>query len=54
MFDNTIRDQLGRIVGFQCSVCGAVKNKMWGTICNECRERRKLIKLLQKEGKKDV
>ncbi len=27
--------------GFECSCCGGVFSKMWGTVCNLCRERRR-------------
>jgi hypothetical protein len=49
MTNNEVRDWRGNIVGFRCDICDQVKTKMWGEICNECRERRELIELLRRE-----
>ena len=48
MFNNAIRDHHGQIIGYKCSVCEAIKNKMWGTVCNECQDRRELIKTIKR------
>lgn len=47
--NNSIKDWRGNIMGFRCSVCDEIKTKMWGTVCNSCRETRELIELLKKQ-----
>lgn len=39
--NNTVTDKWGMIVGYRCDVCSGVFPKMWGTVCNKCREKRK-------------
>lgn len=34
---NDVRDCYGRLIGFRCRQCGYVKDRMWGTTCNDCR-----------------
>lgn len=34
--NNDVKDHDGEIIGFRCSVCGEVKHKMWGQVCNKC------------------
>jgi len=36
--DNSVKDALGRHLGFRCSECGRIVPSMWGDICNRCRE----------------
>ena len=50
--NNDVRDWQGNIIGFRCSVCDEIKSKMWGTVCNECSERRELIRELKKQNDK--
>lgn len=38
MLNNAIYDSSGRETGFVCRECDEVKSKMWGNICNQCRE----------------
>lgn len=38
--NNTIYDNRGRTIGYQCSLCNNVVSKMWGTICNHCRSKK--------------
>ena len=34
--NNSVKDGRGVVIGYRCHVCGEVKDKMWGTSCNEC------------------
>ncbi len=38
MIDNTIYDWKGRPVGFRCSHCEKIYQKMRNNICNSCRK----------------
>jgi hypothetical protein len=42
MINNAVYDERGRETGYRCSVCQEIKPSMWGTVCNLCRERRRL------------
>ncbi len=50
-FNNDVRDARGNVVGFQCFECRKVVDIMWGTTCNECREKerrhREIVAALQ-------
>lgn len=36
--NNEVRNGWGRLVGFRCFECGGIFEKMWGEVCNGCRE----------------
>lgn len=38
-FNNAIYDYSGKVLGFRCDKCDEIKTKMWGSICNSCRDR---------------
>jgi len=40
MINNSIKDSYGNIIGYRCSICDEIKSKMWGVICNACRDRK--------------
>ena len=35
--NNEVRDGFGNVIGYRCSICYGIFPKMWGTICNRCR-----------------
>lgn len=37
--NNEVKRWDGTVIGFQCFTCGEVKDRMWGTKCNMCRNR---------------
>lgn len=38
--NNSVKNYRGKVIGFKCSYCGLIKDKMWSNICNECRNKR--------------
>ncbi|PCI28140.1 hypothetical protein COB55_04490 [Candidatus Wolfebacteria bacterium] len=51
MFNNSVYCG-DKLIGFRCSRCDDIKSKMWGTICNSCRDNDRKHKELLKEMKK--
>lgn len=48
-FNNAVYGSRGTqriIVGFRCDECGKIAQAMWGTTCNECREKERRHKEL--------
>lgn len=43
--NNDVVDGCGNIVGFECRRCGKIASRMWGTTCNECRDRNRSCQL---------
>lgn len=50
--DNAARDKNGNIIGFKCFKCGNIYDRMWGTVCNQCKKGNALGQRLLKEQKK--
>jgi len=54
-FDLSVKDWRGNVIGYRCIDCGAVRQQMWGNVCNECREKerrhRELIAAIPASGK---
>ena len=40
--NNDVKNYKGKVIGFRCSQCGEIKDRMWGTICNSCRSKEDL------------
>ena len=49
---NTIYGQDGKVIGFRCYTCGEVKDRMWGTKCNKCRNDERENEALRNEIKR--
>lgn len=47
--NNSVRNSSGHIIGFRCSQCSEIKDKMWGTTCNPCRDSNEQSKMLRAE-----
>ena len=37
--NNNVKNYRGKVVGFRCFQCDEVKDRMWGTTCNSCRNK---------------
>ena len=38
MINNEIKNSRGQTIGFRCSKCNEIFDKMWSNICNLCRD----------------
>jgi hypothetical protein len=38
-FDLSVKDWRGNVIGYRCINCGAIRQQMWGNVCNECRDK---------------
>ncbi len=38
MYNNSVTDGWGKVIGYRCLQCGDVVQSMWGTTCNSCRK----------------
>ena len=47
--NNSVTDRNGKVMGFRCGRCGEVYESMWGTVCNECRDKNEKHSELIKE-----
>ena len=37
--NNEVRNRDGKVIGYECFTCGGMFQRMWGTVCNECRDK---------------
>ena len=47
--NNAVRDWRGNIIGYRCWECGEIKQSMWGTTCNSCRNKHEEASKLRDE-----